>query len=96
MSIIQNTLALILVLSVLVVVHEFGHYAVAKAFGFPVEVFSIGFGKRFSAGNGRDGLPGSAILHGRLRQGHRARARRIHLAEGTRPRLSGRQRWQRR
>jgi regulator of sigma E protease len=46
LSIIQNTLALILVLSVLVVVHEFGHYAVAKAFGFPVEVFSIGFGKR--------------------------------------------------
>ncbi|HKA36699.1 MAG TPA: site-2 protease family protein [Thermoanaerobaculia bacterium] len=46
MSIIENTLALILVLSVLVVVHEFGHYAVAKAFGFPVEVFSIGFGKR--------------------------------------------------
>lgn len=46
MNILQNTLALILVLSVLVVVHEFGHYAVAKAFGFPVEVFSIGFGKR--------------------------------------------------
>jgi len=41
-----NTLALILVLSVLVVVHEFGHFAVAKYFGFPVEVFSIGFGKR--------------------------------------------------
>ena len=46
MNILQNTLALILVLSVLVVVHEFGHFAVAKAFGFPVEVFSIGFGKR--------------------------------------------------
>ena len=46
MTILGNTLALILVLSVLVVVHEFGHYAVAKAFGFPVEVFSIGFGKR--------------------------------------------------
>jgi len=41
-----NILALILVLSVLVVVHEFGHFAVAKYFGFPVEVFSIGFGKR--------------------------------------------------
>ncbi len=46
MSIVQNTLALLLVLSVLVVVHEFGHFAVAKAFGFPVEVFSVGFGKR--------------------------------------------------
>jgi regulator of sigma E protease len=46
LTILGNTLALILVISVLVVVHEFGHYAVAKAFRFPVEVFSIGFGKR--------------------------------------------------
>ena len=46
MTIIGNTLALLLVISVLVVVHEFGHFAVAKAFRFPVEVFSIGFGKR--------------------------------------------------
>jgi regulator of sigma E protease len=46
MTIIGNTLALLLVLSVLVVIHEFGHFAVAKAFRFPVEVFSIGFGKR--------------------------------------------------
>src|ERR1700681_2156485 len=45
-SFLQNFLALVLVLSVLVVVHEFGHFAVAKAFGFPVEVFSFGFGKR--------------------------------------------------
>jgi regulator of sigma E protease len=43
---VSNTLALIVVLSVLVFVHEFGHFAVAKAFGFPVEVFSFGFGKR--------------------------------------------------
>jgi len=46
LTIIGNTFALILVLSVLVFVHEFGHFAVAKAFGFPVEVFSFGFGKR--------------------------------------------------
>lgn len=46
MTILSNTLALIVVLSVLVVVHEFGHFAVAKWFGFPVEVFSVGFGKR--------------------------------------------------
>jgi regulator of sigma E protease len=37
---------LMVVLSVLVVVHEFGHFALAKAFGYPVEVFSVGFGKR--------------------------------------------------
>ena len=46
MNIVTNVLALIVVLSVLVVVHEFGHFAVAKFFGFPVEVFSVGFGKR--------------------------------------------------
>ncbi len=46
MNLLGNTLALIVVLSVLVVAHEFGHFAVAKAFGFPVEVFSVGFGKR--------------------------------------------------
>ncbi len=46
MTILGNTLALVLVLSVLVVAHEFGHFAVAKAFRFPVEVFSVGFGKR--------------------------------------------------
>ena len=46
MTILSNTLALVIVLSVLVVVHEFGHFAVAKAFRFPVEVFSVGFGKR--------------------------------------------------
>jgi regulator of sigma E protease len=46
MTIVGNTLALLFVLSVLVVLHEFGHFAVAKAFGFPVEVFSVGFGKR--------------------------------------------------
>jgi len=46
LTILSNTLALIVVLSVLVVVHEFGHFAVAKFFHFPVEVFSVGFGKR--------------------------------------------------
>ncbi len=46
MTIVGNTLALLLVLSVLVVFHEFGHFAVAKAFRFPVEVFSFGFGRR--------------------------------------------------
>src|SRR5512143_3380419 len=46
MNIPINILALVFVLSVLIVVHEFGHYAVAKGFRFPVEVFSLGFGKR--------------------------------------------------
>ena len=46
MNILGNVLALVFVLSILVFVHEFGHFAVAKAFRFPVEVFSFGFGKR--------------------------------------------------
>jgi regulator of sigma E protease len=38
--------AMIVVLGILILVHEFGHYAAAKLFGVRVEVFSIGFGKR--------------------------------------------------
>ena len=34
------------VISVLVMVHELGHHLMAKWFGVPVEVFSIGFGPR--------------------------------------------------
>jgi regulator of sigma E protease len=46
--------AVAFVLGVLVFVHEFGHYAVAKLCGVRVEVFSLGFGKRiwgFRRGN---------------------------------------------
>jgi regulator of sigma E protease len=35
-----------LVLGVMILVHEFGHFAAAKLMGVRVEVFSIGFGKR--------------------------------------------------
>ena len=37
---------LLLVLGLMVLVHEFGHFAVAKLFGVRVETFSIGFGTR--------------------------------------------------
>jgi regulator of sigma E protease len=36
----------LIVLGIMVLVHEFGHFAVAKLCGVRVEVFSIGFGKR--------------------------------------------------
>lgn len=36
------------VLGFMILVHEFGHYAAAKAFGVRVHVFSIGFGKRLA------------------------------------------------
>jgi regulator of sigma E protease len=38
--------AFIVVLGILVFVHEFGHYAMAKFFKVRVETFSLGFGKR--------------------------------------------------
>lgn len=41
-----SVVAFIFVLGILVFVHEFGHYAVAKLFRVRVEVFSLGFGKR--------------------------------------------------
>ena len=46
MNIPINILALIFVLSFLIVFHEGGHFVIAKLFKFPVEVFSLGFGKR--------------------------------------------------
>src|SRR5215469_11565781 len=44
--IIYSVVSVLFVLGVLVFVHEFGHYAMAKLFGVRVEVFSLGFGKR--------------------------------------------------
>jgi len=41
-----DALAVAVVLGVMILVHEFGHFAAAKFFGVRVEVFSIGFGKR--------------------------------------------------
>jgi len=40
------TLIFILILSLLIVVHEFGHFIVARKNGVRVEQFSLGFGKR--------------------------------------------------
>ena len=36
------------VLGIMILVHEFGHYAAAKLFGVRVDVFSLGFGKRLT------------------------------------------------
>ena len=40
------TVAFIVLVGLMVVVHEFGHFAVAKFFGVRVESFSVGFGPR--------------------------------------------------
>ncbi|MCL2661565.1 MAG: RIP metalloprotease RseP [Acidobacteriaceae bacterium] len=46
MSVLYSILVFGIVLGVMVIVHEFGHFAAAKLCGIRVEVFSIGFGKR--------------------------------------------------
>lgn len=46
LQILQTMLSFILVLGILVFVHEFGHFIVAKAFKIGVPVFSLGFGPR--------------------------------------------------
>ncbi len=48
-------LAYVLVISVLVTVHEFGHFWVARRLGFKVLRFSIGFGRPIVKRLGRDG-----------------------------------------
>lgn len=45
----------LLVLGILVFVHEWGHYIVAKKCGVKVEIFSIGFGKELFGINDKDG-----------------------------------------
>lgn len=45
MQIIQSVLALALTLGILVTLHEFGHFWVARRFGVKVLRFSVGFGK---------------------------------------------------
>ena len=42
----QMIIVFVLVLGAMVVIHEFGHFIVAKFFGIRVDVFSVGFGKR--------------------------------------------------
>ena len=50
-----SVFAFLLVLTVLVFVHEFGHYFIARRNGVRVEVFSIGFGPELFGWNDRHG-----------------------------------------
>lgn len=45
----------VVILTVIVFVHEFGHYIVAKLCGVKIEAFSIGFGKELFGFNDRSG-----------------------------------------
>ncbi len=46
LSVILSVIASLLFLTVLVVAHEFGHFAVGKRLGFGIEEFSVGFGPK--------------------------------------------------
>ena len=42
----MGIVAFIVILCAMVVIHEFGHFIVAKMLGIAVETFSVGFGPR--------------------------------------------------
>lgn len=50
-----NILAFIFVISIIVFIHEFGHYIVAKVSGVRIETFSIGFGREIFGLNDKSG-----------------------------------------
>ena len=79
-----SVIPFIAVLSVIVFVHEYGHYAVGRLCGIGAEVFSIGFGPVLLAWSDRRGTRWqvAAIPFG----GYvRPRARSAHSREGARP-----------
>ena len=41
-----NIAAVVVVLGLMVLIHEWGHFVAAKLFGVRVDVFSLGFGPR--------------------------------------------------
>jgi regulator of sigma E protease len=71
MNLLHTLLAFALALGVLIIVHEFGHYWVARRCGVKVLRFSVGFGKplwlrRF--GRGWHGMGDCRFSLGRLRE----------------------------
>ncbi|WP_448582015.1 RIP metalloprotease RseP [Thermaurantiacus sp.] len=50
-----SALAFIIVLGILVFVHEYGHYGMARLFGIKVDVFSVGFGREILGRTDRHG-----------------------------------------
>lgn len=64
MGILWNLAAFIIVLGILITVHEFGHFWVARRCGVYVERFSIGLVKRF--GVKQINMAPNLSLHGYL------------------------------
>jgi regulator of sigma E protease len=57
LEVLQSIIALIVTLSILVTIHEYGHYAAARLCGVHVLRFSIGFGKALYSRRGRPPAP---------------------------------------
>jgi regulator of sigma E protease len=53
---IETVVAFVVAISILIAVHEFGHFSVARALGFKVLRFSVGFGKPLLKHVGRDNV----------------------------------------
>src|SRR3954468_17292936 len=65
MLVIQNIWWLLVLIGVMILIHEFGHYWAARLFDVKVEVFSFGFGPRlFGFRRGETDYRFSAILFG--------------------------------
>ena len=61
-----------IVLGVMILVHEWGHFIVAKAFGVRVDIFSIGFGPRiWGWKRGTHRLPNQRFAPWRVRENGR-------------------------
>ncbi len=56
MEFLWNTAAFIITLGLLVTIHEYGHFWVARKLGIKVLTFSIGFGKPLYQRRGKDGV----------------------------------------
>src|SRR5579863_5052615 len=65
MAVIQNILSLLVLLGIMILIHELGHFWAARYFGVGVEVFSFGFGPRlFGFRRGETDYRFSAVLFG--------------------------------
>ena len=54
-EILHTTLAFIVAIALLIAVHEYGHFSVARRLGIKVEKFSIGFGPALFSWRSQDG-----------------------------------------
>jgi regulator of sigma E protease len=56
MTLLHTLLSFLLAIGVLVIVHEFGHFWVARRMGVKVLAFSVGFGRPLLVKRGKDGM----------------------------------------